>query len=197
MLNRCWTWEFREGNRADIKPSHTKLTFFKEKQKMANVPALLQVVGILTLYPERHNQGVWHQVPGGKALTREEILETDGCNTSCKTAGCFAGWAAIELSPEGSVFSPHYDMSVFIPDPSGIYYRYERYPHTINGLADSYEYVPLARRLRKETVYDYAQHVLELTDNQANYMFSSIRTLGQLFDAVRSIISNPDAYFFD
>jgi hypothetical protein len=164
---------------------------------MANVQALLQVVGILTLYPERHKQAVWHAVPGGHAKTREEILETNGCNTSCKTAGCFAGWAAIELSPEGSVFSPYFDMSLFIPDNHGAYFRNDRYPYTINEVADSYEYVTFEKRLRKETVYDFAKRVLDLTSNQASYMFASQRTLGQLLDAVRAIIANPDVNFFE
>jgi hypothetical protein len=164
---------------------------------MANVSALLQVVGLLTLYPEWHNQAVWHQMPGSFAKTREEILETNGCDTSCKTAGCFAGWAAIELSPEGSVFSPYYDMSIFVPDNHGAYYRNDRYPYTINEVADTYDYVPLARRLRKEAVYDYAKNVLDLTSNQASYMFASSRTLGQLLDAVRAIVANPSVNFFE
>lgn len=155
---------------------------------MADRDNILKLVGQLTLYPDAHIQSLWVNV-NDEPQTREQVICGVTKGSSCGTAGCAAGWASILFSPAGTIYSPNNSSALYLPDPSG--------PFTVDGyeiirVTDSYEYVPREKRLRRESVESFAITALDLTYEQASWMFSPFRTVPELIAGFREILAKPD-----
>lgn len=148
-----------------------------------NVDRLLQVVGKLTLYPERHRQQCWLDT---KQQTRT-AAEMNAAS-SCGTAGCVAGWAAIMFAPDTAVYAPGSSESMFVPHVEGNYFLDG---DTVEHTAYARRYVSRSERLTPRSVRELAKEYLGISESQASWLFGGERNVKQILAGIKLIIERP------
>ena len=148
---------------------------------MAKIKKLVELAGMITLYPDRHNQSTWFS--GVHSTTKLSTLRPE--NNGCGTTLCAAGWTAALYAPKKSVFVPTEEEYFFVPAENGEY--------QIDG--DDYEetfYVNTAGK-HYDMVYipSFASEELDLTPDQATSLFYNSSSSEDVLNVIRAIIANP------
>lgn len=142
----------------------------------------IAVRDLILRHPDRHNQKLWVDSAFGnfttgatdrivRLLRRRRSIPSlprspDGL---CGTKGCVAGWAGVLGSPPGTV------IEVLHGEACSVYLNYP------DGQLD---YIATA-----------AQRLLDLDDDQAGWLFSSVLSREQVLSGLNALIQDPRTDF--
>lgn len=151
-----------------------------------NNERLLALVGQITLFPESHRQTDWMRTTD--KTTGQEI------KSSCGTQACCAGWACVLFLPDEAVYIGS-SSSVYLPNPNGqIGFDPDDQPHHIEYID---KFVPRSKRYDRKDIQTVGREVLGLSDEQASYLFAGDRTKDQLLNAIKYLLTHPNASRYD
>lgn len=156
-----------------------------KSNKGPNVNRLLELVGIFTLYPERHEQTSWFA-----GFDKNQTAKDLKPGSSCGTTLCTAGWAAVLYGPNNAIFVPDEGYAFFVPNGLGDYYVTKKYVADWEDFLKSGDDKP-GIICDKVEIPDFAEKELGLTGEQAFALFYSAENLEQVLAVIRKIISKP------
>lgn len=151
-----------------------------------------RILGMISLFPNAHDQGSWCSVPSVVGQVEAEQLRND---PSCGTTLCFAGWAAALYAPKGAIFCAEDGDNFFVPDNSGGWaYDPEGYMFEVDDPWEDYdEDSDWGQRYEEVSIMEFAEEKLDLQPGQSNWLFNSDRTADELREGVKYLMSHPNA----
>lgn len=154
------------------------MTFYTTAQYKQNARDLATQ---LLLYPERYDQGVWFKNPGIADSDKDLaacVLSDTTPGKACSAKGCAAGHS-VAMFVENAFFA--WDgFGVYVPDPSGRYYRDRQGKFIFDSTGMSY-----GVRYRQDTVRAIGAIPLGLSYSAAEWLFAGHRTHTQMIAALR------------
>lgn len=149
-----------------------------------------RVMGMISLFPESHNQWSYARVPDSVGIVQPEKLRND---PSCGTTLCVAGWAAALYAPKNAVFASGDSNSFFVPSETGDWYLKDNYLFEIDPWDSFNDEIPVNTRYSAVDIFEFAMEALDLDDDQATWLFDETRTNDELIAGVGYLMANPSA----
>ena len=158
-----------------------------------NVELALEIIGMIALYPDAHDQSSWSEVPESVGEVTAGRLSNE---PTCGTTLCFAGWATALTIPEDSVFA-YGKSEVLVKNPLGLWFRNSLGKFTHFYRNEPQPFPKDAERYDRKSIMEHAEEALDLTRSQASWMFAPERTVDELLNGVRYLIAHPNADRYD